>query len=236
LIPGIIGMRQVASLLAKLITVLADGFTSPNRMLATASAPRMPGTGFQHGAGLVNHGMDTGPPVSSTTMVCELAAATAATSASGCPQREAGTSRPSLWLIAEDDGDVRRLGQRSRRGRIVPGLYSTLACGALARTLSAVKKIPRRATPFRDGVEPHCLRRVHLCERRRIARGVGMRSDDGDGLNARRSTAMAAGILSRTPAPVVASLAARSGAARAEAGHGSAQECQRPIAVERRGH
>src|ERR1035438_6686486 len=72
-----------ASDLAKVSGSLAVGFTSPKRMLAMASAPRMPG--YQASIAALTwpiQGMVTAPPVSSTTMVCGVAAATALASAS----------------------------------------------------------------------------------------------------------------------------------------------------------
>src|SRR5664279_1311133 len=72
-----------ATLSGKVMGSLALGFTSPNKMLATASAPLLPA--YQTSSTpltLSIQGMVTAVPVSSTTMVRGLAAATAVINAS----------------------------------------------------------------------------------------------------------------------------------------------------------
>src|ERR1019366_8078213 len=67
--PRISGCGRSLSLLAKVTGSLADGFTSPNRMLAIAGPPPIPGNhASRMPLTLSDHGMDTGPPASATTM------------------------------------------------------------------------------------------------------------------------------------------------------------------------
>ena len=77
---------------------LALGFTSPNRILATASAPLLPP--YQASSTALTwsiHGMVTAVPVSSTTMVRGFAAATCSISASWLSGSDRlGKSIPSL--------------------------------------------------------------------------------------------------------------------------------------------
>ena len=77
---------------------LALGLTSPKRMLATASAPLLPAYQASRMAEtLSTQGMVTAVPVSSTTMVWGLAAATASMRASWWSGSESlGRSMPSL--------------------------------------------------------------------------------------------------------------------------------------------
>src|ERR1019366_1347760 len=74
-----VGCGKSASLLGKVIGSFALGFTSPKRTLATASAPRLPGYhASRMPATWPAHGIVTGLPVSSTTIVYGFAAATLA--------------------------------------------------------------------------------------------------------------------------------------------------------------
>ena len=82
-IPGTVRWGRSASLFGKVTGSLPEGSTLPKMMLAMASPPRIPGNQASRAAlTLPNQGMVTGPPVSSTTMQCGLAAATWLTSRS----------------------------------------------------------------------------------------------------------------------------------------------------------
>jgi hypothetical protein len=76
--------------------------------------------GFKDGGGASTQGMVTGLPVSSTTMVCGLAAATCGDEiVLVVRERKAGQVHAfALPLIGEDDGHVGALGRRGRCGRI----------------------------------------------------------------------------------------------------------------------
>ena len=134
--PGISGCGRSFSLFANVTGSLPDGFTLPNRMFAMAGPPPMPGN---HAAStpltFAIHGMLTGPPVSSTTIVCGLAAATAATSASWSPGRASvAESRPSLigWTantMATSDA----FASFAAAAGSLPSLNSIFAFGAFAR-------------------------------------------------------------------------------------------------------
>ncbi len=81
--PGITGRGNWLTLAGNVTGSLPEGFTSPNRILAIACPPCMPGNHASSTAfTLPSHGKTCAPPFSITTMVCGLAAATAATSAS----------------------------------------------------------------------------------------------------------------------------------------------------------
>ncbi len=88
---------------------LAVGLTSPKKMLATASAPLLPAYQASSTAHtLSSQGMVTAVPVSSTTIVCGLAAAT------WRDQRILIIGQRQVWqihafadpLMGEDDGDI----------------------------------------------------------------------------------------------------------------------------------
>src|ERR1035438_5924440 len=133
--PAIWERGKSASLLAKVTGSLADGFTSPNRTLAIASPPPIPGNHADTiPPTLSDHGMLTGPPVSSTTMVCGLAATTAFTRSSWLSGSvRVAASRPSLmgWFT-KTMATWEALARAAAAALSVPWLNSTLALGALA--------------------------------------------------------------------------------------------------------
>ena len=100
----------------------AVGFTSPKRMLGDGVGPLAAGVpGFEDAADAVDPGMVTAVPVSRTTMVFGLAAATAAMSLSWLSSRGEGGkvhafARP---LVGEDDGDVGVLGEGGCGGDVI---------------------------------------------------------------------------------------------------------------------
>ena len=138
--PGTCGCGRSASLLAKVTGSFPHGFASPKRRFASASAPRMPGNQISMTPLTCSlHGMATGPPVSSTTIVRGFAAATAATSLSWSIVRGLGpgvlsAGQANRWrvlslahrLVHEHDGNFSGLRERGglhecpRRCRIRP--------------------------------------------------------------------------------------------------------------------
>ncbi len=96
LAPGSSGRGSCSALAGKLIGRRPDGSTSPNSTLAIASPPLAPGYQASSSAPtLPAQGMSTGLPVSNTTMVCGLAAATASISASWPSPKVSWVSMPS---------------------------------------------------------------------------------------------------------------------------------------------
>src|SRR5580692_7675558 len=78
-----VGCGRSASLFGKVLGSLPEGLTEPNRTLPSALAPSEPAYhASTMAAGASTQGMVTGEPLSITTMVWGLAAATAAMSAS----------------------------------------------------------------------------------------------------------------------------------------------------------
>src|ERR1039458_575116 len=105
-------------------------------MFAIASAPRIPGYQISRTPLTLSiQGMVTGPPVSSTTIVCGLAAATWLTNWSWLSGSDRlATSRPSVVgsltnTIATSDAAA----SFAAAARSVPVSYSTLAFGAWPR-------------------------------------------------------------------------------------------------------
>ena len=88
-----------ASRLGNVIGSLPAGLASPNSSAATALPSSSPGYHACRIAGTLSaHGISTGPPLLTTTMVRGLAATTACTSSSWPVDRARfGLSRPSLW-------------------------------------------------------------------------------------------------------------------------------------------
>src|SRR5271165_5805574 len=78
-----------ATLRGNVMGSLALGFTSPNKMFATASAPLLPAYQTSRTALTLSiHGMVTAVPVSNTTIVLGLAAATCAIKSSWLSGRD----------------------------------------------------------------------------------------------------------------------------------------------------
>src|SRR5438067_1607872 len=136
--PGLttVGCGRSASLLGNVTGSLALGLTSPKRMLATASEPALPANQASRIAlTWPTQGMVTGPPDSTTTTVCGLAAATLAMRLSWWSGRaRLSRSMPSLshWCtktMATSDDFARAAAAAGSE----PELNSTLAPGALAR-------------------------------------------------------------------------------------------------------
>ena len=126
-----------------MIGSLPEGFTLPNRILAIACPPLMPGNQASSTAlTLPSQGMICAPPFSITTMVCGLATATAATSASWSMgvawmtsvKFRLGMSIPSLvhWLT-KTIATLEEAASEAAVVALVPSLYATAALGAAAR-------------------------------------------------------------------------------------------------------
>src|ERR1022692_3744781 len=131
--PGSTGCGKSASEFANVAGSLPHGFTSPNRTSASASAPRMPGYQISIAALTLSiQGMAAGPPVSSTTIVCGLAAATALTRSSCLFVRlRLFISRPSLvGSLTNTMAICDALASAAAATGSVPSLYCTLALGA----------------------------------------------------------------------------------------------------------
>src|ERR1017187_5396424 len=122
---------------------LPDGLTAPKRILAMASPPRWPGNQASSTAlTLPSHGITCAPAFSMTTIVCGLAAATAATSASWSIGGEwitsvkfrLGRSMPSLvhWLT-NTMATCEAAANAAAAAALVPGSNCTAALGAIAR-------------------------------------------------------------------------------------------------------
>ena len=138
-------------------------------MFASASAPRMPGYQISIAALTLSiHGIATGPPVSSTTMVCGLAAATALTSLSwsivaglspgvwSAGRLSVGESLPSLvgWLT-KTMATSEALASAAAVAGSAPSLYSTFAPGAFARiAFSGDEGNQTAGPPYRLGPPP----------------------------------------------------------------------------------
>src|SRR5262249_52728242 len=114
----------------------AEGVGAPERIPASAPAPRVPGyQGASTAPTRPTHGIPTGPPVSNTTHVRGLAAATAFTSASWLSgSARLGASRPSLiGCVTKTMATSDRPARDAAALGSAPSLYSTRARGAAAR-------------------------------------------------------------------------------------------------------
>ena len=163
---------------------LALGFTSPKKTLATASAPLLPA--YQASTTPLtwsSQGIVTAVPVSSTTMVCGFAAATARSARPDC-RATRGSAGPCLrWSTDRRRRWRRRTAwQEPRLRRIFAGVEFDLgAVGLLRCNRSSTAKSGTRHAPANRRWP---ARGIHL---RRAAAGdhahIGMISDDGDGLD-----------------------------------------------------